>query len=72
PANGWKTYSPDRVGHDVQASYQLPRNLTVFASGRNVFNRSQAGFIQAEGSNRMITDHRNYGALWTIGLRGEF
>jgi TonB-dependent receptor len=72
PANGWKTYIPDRVGHDVQFSYRLRKYGTVFASGRNVFNRSQASFVQSEGSNRMITDHRNYGALWTLGMRGEF
>ena len=63
---------PDRLGHDVQFSYQIPKNGTVFASGRNVFNRSQATYAQAEGSNRIITDHRNYGGLWTIGMRGEF
>ena len=72
PANGWKTYTPDRIGHDLQFSYRLPRNMTVFASGRNIFNRSQASYTQAEGGPRVITDHRNYGALWTIGLRGEF
>ena len=72
PANGWKTYQPDRLGHDVQFSYRLRKYGTVFVSGRNVFNRSQFSFVQAEGSNKMITDHRNYGALWTIGMRGEF
>jgi hypothetical protein len=46
--------------------------MTVFASGRNIFNRSQASYVQAEGSKRIITDHRNYGGLWTLGVRGEF
>jgi outer membrane receptor protein involved in Fe transport len=60
------------VGHDLQFSYRLPKNMTVFASGRNIFNRSQASYVQAEGSKRIITDHRNYGGLWTLGVRGEF
>lgn len=72
-ADGWKFSNPDRLGHDVQFAYRLPKYATVFASGRNVFNRSQAGFGRGgDGGAKILTDHRNYGALWTIGVRGEF
>jgi hypothetical protein len=31
----------ERITHDVQASYRLGRVVSLFVTGRNIFNRPQ-------------------------------
>lgn len=71
PANGWVTMEGERITHDLQASYRLTRVVTLFATGRNIFNRPQRNFwgpVRGDIVNR----YSDYGSIWTVGVRGVF
>ncbi len=71
PANAWAIYEGERLTHDAQFAYRISRYLTVFASGRNIFNRPQRNYY-GSGERTFLNRHSDYGAIWTVGVRGMF
>jgi iron complex outermembrane recepter protein len=71
PANGWGTFTGERLTHDVQLAYRVSRLITVFGSGRNVFNAQQKQYYGSGGAT-ILNRYSDYGAVWTVGVRGQF
>jgi len=78
PANGWASsaflfspYNGERIVNDLQIDYRLPRGISLFVTGRNIFNENATAFYNSGGRT---LQHRpaNYGALWTAGIKGTF
>ena len=43
----------------------------MFVSARNIFNRSQNTYFGPMRSD-LLTGRSDYGAIWTVGMRGQF
>lgn len=71
PANGWGVFDGERLTHDVQLAYRVSRLITVFGSGRNVFNAQQKQYY-GSGAATILNRYSDYGAVWTVGVRGQF
>ena len=71
PANGWVTMTGERLSHDMQCAYRFSSRVSVFVNARNIFNRPQRNYWGPGRSDLMI-GHSDYGAIWTVGLRGQF
>jgi iron complex outermembrane receptor protein len=71
PANGWVNMTGERLSHDMQAAYRLSSRLSLFVSARNIFNRAQRTYSGPVRSD-IIQSHNDYGAIWTMGVRGQF
>jgi TonB-dependent receptor len=70
-ARGWVTMNGERLQHDMQVSYRLSATTTLFANARNIFNRAQRTYWGPNRSDILIR-HSDYGAFWTVGVRGQF
>ncbi len=71
PANGWVNMTGERLNHDMQLGYRLLSGLTLFVNARNIFNRQQRSYF-GPGRSDIIISHNDYGAIWTMGVRGSF
>ena len=71
PANGWVTMTGERLTHDMQFAYRFSSRVSVFVNARNIFNRPQRSYWGPMRSD-LVTSHNDYGAIWTVGLRGQF
>lgn len=71
PANGWAVFDGERLTHDAQASYRISRYTTIYASARNIFNRPQINYY-GSGKATIMNRYSDYGAIWTVGVRGQF
>ncbi|MES2694516.1 MAG: TonB-dependent receptor [Verrucomicrobiota bacterium] len=71
PASGWSVFDGERLTHDMQAAYRFSRYTTVFASVRNVFNKPQVNYY-GSGTATIMNRYSDYGAIWTVGVRGLF
>ncbi len=54
---------------DVSGGYKLNQTYDVTLSGRNIGNSPIRGYTNEPGILRI---HQNYGAVWTLGIRGRF
>jgi outer membrane receptor protein involved in Fe transport len=70
-ATGVATFNTYRITHDVGASFQLRRNLSLTFTGRNVLNAETGG---KTFSNRpdIIQRWIYTGSVWKVGLSGNF
>jgi len=71
PANGWVTMIGERLQHDMQTAYRFSSRMSVFVNARNIFNRAQRNYWGPTRSDLLI-GHSDYGAIWTVGVRGQF
>ncbi len=71
PANGWVTMTGERLSHDMQLGYRFSPRVSVFVNARNIFNRPQRNYWGPTRSD-LVIGHSDYGAIWTVGLRGQF
>ena len=71
PANGWVTMTGERLMHDMQLGYRVSSRLSLFVNARNIFNRPQRNYLGPMRSD-IIARHSDYGAIWTVGVRGGF
>jgi TonB-dependent receptor len=71
PANGWVTMTGERLTHDMQFAYRFSSRVSVFVNARNIFNRSQNTYW-GPGRSDLLTGRSDYGAIWTVGMRGQF
>jgi TonB-dependent receptor len=71
PANGWVAMTGERLTHDMQFAYRISSRVSVFVNARNIFNRPQETYWGPTRSD-LVTSHNDYGAIWTVGLRGQF
>lgn len=61
---------------DIAAEYRLNRRLTLYVTGRNIFNvgqtwmRTPPGVTQGESA--VLQQYENYGTLWNFGIKGTF
>ena len=65
------TMTGERLGHDMQFSYRFSSRVSVFVNARNIFNQPQRTYW-GPGRSDIVTGHSDYGAIWTVGLRGQF
>lgn len=70
-ANGWTTMTGERLQHDMQAAYRFSSRYTVFVNARNIFNAPQRNYFGPVRSD-LVIGHSDYGAIWTVGVRGAF
>ncbi|MDO8540618.1 MAG: TonB-dependent receptor [Opitutaceae bacterium] len=70
-ARGWVAMNGERSAHDMQLGYRFSPRATFFVNARNIFNRPQRTYW---GPNRtdILIRHSDYGAFWTVGVRGQF
>ncbi|HUR59055.1 MAG TPA: TonB-dependent receptor [Opitutaceae bacterium] len=71
PANGWVTMTGERLTHDMQAGYRFSSRVSLFLNARNIFNQPQSNYWGPTRSDLMI-NRSDYGAIWTVGMRGQF
>ncbi len=71
PANGWVNMTGERLNHDMQLGYRVSSLITVFVNARNIFNRQQRSYF-GPGRSDIVISHNDYGAIWTVGIRGAF
>jgi iron complex outermembrane recepter protein len=70
-ANGWVTMTGERLSHDMQCGYRISSRVSVFLNARNIFNRPQRNYWGPSRSD-LVIGHSDYGAIWTVGMRGQF
>jgi hypothetical protein len=70
-ANGWVNMTGERLNHDVQLGYRVSSMITLVVNGRNIFNRQQRSYF-GPGRSDIVIRHSDYGAIWTMGVRGAF
>lgn len=71
PANGWVTMTGERLSHDMQLGYRFSSRVSLFVNARNIFNRPQRNYWGPQRDD-LVIGHSDYGAIWTVGLRGQF
>lgn len=71
PANGWGVFTGERLTNDAQVSYRVSRYVAVYASARNIFNKPQVNYYGSGGAT-IMNRYSDYGAIWTVGIRGQF
>jgi len=59
----------ERIMFDVSGGYKLNQTYDITLSGRNIANSPIRGYTNEPGILRI---HQNYGAVWTLGIRGRF
>ena len=59
----------ERLMFDFSGGYKLNRTYEITLSGRNIFNQALEAYADAPGT---IVYKDNFGAVWTLGLRGRF
>jgi TonB-dependent receptor len=62
-------YKSARTLVDVSASYAFSRRLTLFVSGRNVFDEPA---VYYENTPDLLFQHDQFGVTWTFGVKGTF
>lgn len=71
PANGWASYTAEKLFHDLQLNYNLWRNYTLSLTGRNVLHSPQL-ITYAGGRTDVMTRYLDIGSIWTLGIKGQF
>ena len=73
---GTETYiwTKERLYTDINGEYRLTRGLAVFFSARNLFDTPEGSERIGPGTpqNARLIQYVDYGALWTLGVRGSF
>jgi iron complex outermembrane recepter protein len=59
----------ERLMFDLSGAYRLNRTYEITLSGRNIFNQALESYFNAPGT---IAYRDNFGAVWTLGVRGRF
>lgn len=59
-----------RIMTDVNFGYRLTKNLSLFASGRNITN--EADYVYENYDYNLIQKVEHYGSIWTFGVSGRF
>jgi TonB-dependent receptor len=59
----------ERLMFDVSGGYKLNRTYEVTLSGRNITNAPIRGFMDEPG---IMLSNQEYGAVWTLGIRGRY
>jgi hypothetical protein len=54
---------------DVSGGYKLSQTYEVTLSGRNITNAPIRSFVNEPG---LLLSNQEYGAVWTVGVRGRF
>jgi len=55
----------------MQFAYRFSSRVSVFVNARNIFNRAQRNYWGPTRSD-LVIGHSDYGAIWTVGMRGQF
>jgi iron complex outermembrane recepter protein len=63
-------FRKQRTMVDVNASFRLTKQISLFAQGRNIFDVPD--YIYDNGNQAQINKIEYYGALWTFGIKGVF
>ena len=63
------TWERERLMFDYSGGWKLNRTYELTLSCRNVLNQALETYINAPGT---ISYKDNFGAVWTIGVRGRF
>ena len=76
PVNYIRTFEPEETRVDISVNYQLTPKLSIFATGRDVFNNSRR-LIRRDDLGWMPAysgygDYREFGVEVTLGMRGTF
>ena len=59
----------ERLMFDLSGGVRLNRTYEITLSGRNIFNQALEAYANAPGT---IVYRDNFGAVWTLGIRGRF
>ena len=59
----------ERLMFDFSGGYKLNRTYEITLSGRNILNQALEAYAVVPGT---IVYKDNFGAVWTLGLRGRF
>ena len=59
----------ERLMFDVSGGYKLNQTYELTLSGRNIANSPIRAFVNEPG---LLLSNQEYGAVWTVGVRGRF
>lgn len=65
-------YLKSNVKWDLSANVKLTKNLTLYVSGRNIFEVPHRIYEQSAGNPDVIFRYENYGTNWSVGMKGVF
>ena len=63
-------FRKERIMTDLNLGYTLTRQLSLFASGRNITN--EADYVYDGRNVNYIQKVEHYGSIWTFGVSGRF
>jgi len=63
-------YRKHRIMTDLNFGYRLRKDLSLFASGRNITN--EADYVYENFDPNLIQKIEHYGSIWTFGVSGKF
>ena len=69
---GWASYIDDRFRTDVDLNYTLNRTFVLFATCRNIFNEPTVTYMLGGGTPKIGTRWFNSGAVFQVGVKGNF
>ena len=59
----------ERIMFDLSGGYKLTQKYDLTVSGRNILDSPISSYANEPG---LLRTHFNYGAVWTVGVRGRF
>ncbi len=67
-------WSKERLYTDLNGDYRLTRRFSIFFSARNLFDTPEGSerIGPSTPSNARLIQYVEYGALWTLGVKGTF
>jgi outer membrane receptor protein involved in Fe transport len=68
----WVDIRGERLNHDLEVNYRVHPNVTLFVTGRNIFNQSARTYFGPDQNSDVLRRATDYGTIWTAGLRGRF
>lgn len=69
---GTFNYNPSYAKIDLLGEYRLTRNLSVFATARDIEDTPDLGITIAPAEPARLRTSQKFGSFWTVGLRGIF
>ncbi|WP_175414750.1 TonB-dependent receptor [Nibricoccus aquaticus] len=65
-------YLKSNVKYDLSSSFKLTDNVSLYLSGRNIFEVPHRIYESSNGNPDVIFRYENYGTNWSIGVKATF
>jgi TonB-dependent receptor len=65
-------YQKSNVKWDLSANFKITPRVSVYVSGRNIFEVPHRIYEHTDGNPDVIFRYENYGTNWSVGVKGVF